>query len=111
MTGDGPVVRLLDDFDARYDFVGNAGSTFFFDTNLDAPRGRIIAIDVEHPECENWREIVPERDDVISFVAMVDDRLVVAYMRDVHHIVKLINLDGTPDGEIDLPDIGSVFIV
>lgn len=108
LAGDGPVVRLLDDFDARYDFVGNDGSTFFFDTNFDAPRGRIIAIDVEHPERENWREVVAEQDDVIAFATMVAERLVVAYLRDVQHIVKLIGLDGTPDGEITLPDIGSV---
>ena len=41
------VVQLLDDFDAEYDFIGNDGPVFwFFRPTLDAPRGRIIAIDI-----------------------------------------------------------------
>ena len=59
---DGEVVPLLDDFDASYNFIGNVGSDFHFVTDLDAPRQRLIAIDVEAPERENWREILAERD-------------------------------------------------
>ena len=65
-----PFVRLLDEADARYDFVDNAGSLFYFNTDLDAPRGRIIAIDVERPQREHWQEIVPQGDDPIDQVAM-----------------------------------------
>ena len=43
---DGKVVELLNDFDAAYDFIGNVGTMFYFKTDLDAPRGRVIAIDI-----------------------------------------------------------------
>src|SRR5207244_4132651 len=56
----GQVVRLLDDFDASYGFVGNDGSLFYFLTDLDAPRKRVIAIDTRHPERSRWREIIPQ---------------------------------------------------
>src|SRR5262249_28036364 len=49
------VVELLPKFDAEYRFLGNDGNLFYFRTDLDAPRGRIIAIDVEHPERDKWR--------------------------------------------------------
>src|SRR5687768_14059502 len=54
------VVRLLDEQDARYDFIDNVEGTFYFNTDLDAPRGRVIAIDVSRPEREQWREIIPQ---------------------------------------------------
>lgn len=63
---DGQVVELLHEFDADYGFVGNDGSTFYFRTDLDAPRGRVIAIDISQPERANWQEIIPEADDTLQ---------------------------------------------
>ncbi|MDQ3701308.1 MAG: prolyl oligopeptidase family serine peptidase, partial [Chloroflexota bacterium] len=105
---DGPFVRLLDEADARYDFVDNVGSLFYFHTDLDAPRGRIIAIDVECPQREHWREIVAQGESPIDQVAMVNDQLVVIYLRDVHHQIQRYSRDGAPLGEIALPGVGAV---
>src|SRR6185436_9657398 len=60
------VVRLLDTFDATYDFLGNDGPTFWFATTLDAPRARVIAIDIRHPERASWKELIPERADTLQ---------------------------------------------
>ncbi len=103
-----PFIRLLDEADARYDFIDNTGSLFYFHTDLDAPRGRIIAIDVQRPEREHWREIVAQREDAIDQVAMVNDQLVVIYLHDVHHQIQRYSRDGTPLGEITLPGLGAV---
>ncbi|HXI16709.1 MAG TPA: S9 family peptidase, partial [Chloroflexota bacterium] len=106
------VVRLLDDADARYDFVDNVGSTLYFSTDLDAPRGRVIAIDLARPERANWREVIPEgagsEVDTIDFVSMVRDHLVVATMHHAHHQVKLYTLEGAFVREVPLPGIGSI---
>jgi len=102
-------VKLLDKADARYDFIGNLDSTFYFHTNLDAPRGRIIAIDVNNPACDNWRQIIPQQDDVIDYVAFVNNHFVVAYMHDVHHLLKIFDLDGTLVRDIALPTLGTVY--
>src|ERR1700740_874561 len=47
---DSAVVKLLDDFDAEYQFIDNDGPVFWMKTDLDAPRGRVIAIDTQHAE-------------------------------------------------------------
>ncbi|NOK59033.1 MAG: Prolyl endopeptidase [Chloroflexi bacterium AL-W] len=60
VESDEPLMPLLDDLDARYLFIDNIGTTFYFLTNLDAPRSRIIAIDIDHPERSYWREIIPQ---------------------------------------------------
>jgi prolyl oligopeptidase len=103
-----PFVRLLDQADARYDFIGNVGPVFYFHTDLDAPRGRIIAIDAQKPARENWREILPQQADVIAFVTIVNHQLVVGWMHDVHHLLTICNLDGRLVREIELPTLGTI---
>src|SRR3989441_769017 len=67
----GEVVRLLDDFDASYSFVGNDGPVFYFLTDLDAPRKRVIAIDTRHAERARWREIIPQSADVLEGIQII----------------------------------------
>ena len=109
LESDGPFIKLLDQADANYTPIGNVGSVFYFKTNLDAPRGRIIAVDVTQPQRENWREIVPESQDVLSSVTLVNNRFVAAYLHDAHHQLKLFDLEGKLVRELPLPGIGSVF--
>src|SRR5690606_19722931 len=100
-------VKLLDDWDADYTFVGHTGSTFFIQTDLDAPRGRVVAIDLEHPERENWIEIVPEAEETIRSVSHVGGKLIATYLKDAATQVLTFSLDGTPAGEVTLPGLGS----
>lgn len=104
----GPFVKLLDDNDARYDPIGNIGPVFYFHTDLDAPKGRIIAIDTDKPARENWKEIIPQTGDVIDYVTMVNDKLVVAWMHDVHHELKIYAAAGKELCQIPLPVLGTV---
>jgi prolyl oligopeptidase len=48
-TPDSPVVELISEFEANFSFIDNDGSVFWFRTDLDAPRGRVIAIDINNP--------------------------------------------------------------
>ncbi|HEU4321590.1 MAG TPA: prolyl oligopeptidase family serine peptidase [Roseiflexaceae bacterium] len=105
---DGPFVRLLDEADARYQLIEADGDTFYVQTNLDAPRGRVVAIDLARPEREHWRTVVPEQDAVIAYAALVSRRLVLVLTRDVHHEVQVYHLDGGFDRTIALPALGSV---
>jgi prolyl oligopeptidase len=104
----GEVVRLLDDFDASYAFVGNVGPVFYFRTDLDAPRGRVIAIDTRHPERGAWREIVPQGQDVLQGAALIGGRLVGNYLRDAHSRLEVFDLEGRHLADIPLPGIGAV---
>jgi prolyl oligopeptidase len=105
---DGPFVRLLDEADAAYNLIGNNGSIFYIQTNQDAPRSRLIAIDLEQPERANWQELIPQQDDVMAFVIMVNNQFVVTYMHDAHHEMKIYTLDGSFVRDITLPTLGSI---
>jgi prolyl oligopeptidase len=103
----GEVVRLLDEGDAMYRFVDSVGDTFYIHTDHDAPRGRIIAIDLDRPEREHWQEIVAQSDDPIDFVTMSGDHLVVAYKHDVKHQLHIFDLEGTPQGTLPTSGVGA----
>lgn len=101
-------VRLIDTADAMFNFVGNDGDLFYVHTDWQAPRGRVVAIDLNHPERENWQDVIPESGDVISFINIVNDQFAIAYMHNAYHQLKLFELDGTFIKEVELPTIGSI---
>jgi prolyl oligopeptidase len=104
----GEVVRLLDDFDASYAFVGNDGPVFYFLTDLDAPRKRVMAIDIRRPERARWREVIPQGDDVLEGVQLIHDTFVANYLHDAHSRLRLFALDGRFLKDVELPSLGSV---
>ncbi|MHC4194003.1 MAG: prolyl oligopeptidase family serine peptidase, partial [Planctomycetota bacterium] len=106
--GTEPFIRLLDDADAGYDFIGNVGPVFYFETDLNAPRGKIIAIDTRNPAKEDWRTVLPQQKDVIDYVGLTNNSFVVIYLHDVHHQVKIYNLDGAFVRQVTLPTLGRV---
>ena len=105
---DAPVVRLLDAFDAQYSFLGNDGPVLYVQTDLDAPRGRIVAIDLRRPGRGAWREIVPEGKDVLTSAGIIANTLVLEYLHDARSVLQLVRIDGTPLREIPLPAAGTV---
>ena len=104
----GEVVRLLDEFDASYAFAGNDGPVFYFLTDLDAPRKRVIAIDTRHPERGRWRELIPQGQDVLEGVRIIHDTFVANYMHDASSRLRLFALDGRMLKDLELPTLGSI---
>ena len=102
-----PVVELLNDFDARYSFIDNDGPIFWFSTDLDAPRGRIIAIDITKPQRAHWREIVPQAAETLEDAGTLNNSFVCLYLKDAHSQVKIFSIDGQMRHEVALPGIGS----
>ncbi|MHC5024172.1 MAG: prolyl oligopeptidase family serine peptidase [Planctomycetota bacterium] len=102
-------VDLIDSFEAEYSFVGNDGPVFYFQTDRDAPRRRIIAMDIRRPAPEGWREIVPESEDTLRGVNLVGNLFVCSYLKDAQTAVRLFDVAGRPVREVQLPGIGSAF--
>jgi prolyl oligopeptidase len=101
------VIELLDKADAEYNFLDNDGTVFWFKTDFKAPLGRIVLIDTSKGLPPQLEELVPESSDKLEAVSVVGDRFIAVYLKDAHSLVKLFKPDGSPDGEITLPAIGS----
>lgn len=105
---DAEVVKLIDEFEAAYNFVGNDGPVFYFRTNLDAPRYKLLAIDTRSPDRANWKTLIPEKDDVLQGIGIVNNQFVASYMHDAHTQVLIYDMDGSLDKEVELPTIGTI---
>ena len=103
-----PVVKLIDEFEADYGVIGNDGATFYVKTDLEAPRGRVIAIDTKNPTRENWKTLIPESEDTLQGVALAGDQFVANYLHNAHSIVRFFDLQGAFIKELPLPGLGSV---
>ncbi len=107
-AGTEPFVRLLDDFDAKYELIGHVAGSLYVLTDSDAPRGRIVEIDLARPDRANWKTVIPEATGTLQFASIVAGRLVVGRLFDAHHAVTVYELDGSFVRDLSLPDIGSV---
>ena len=101
------VIELINEFEAAYDFIGNDGTVFWFLTDRDAPRGRVIAIDTANPGVANWKELIPQAAETIEEVNLVGDHFIVAYLKDARAQIKLFDLNGKFVRQVDLPGIGT----
>ena len=100
----GEWTALIDDFRQEYSFVTNVGPKFYFLTNLDAPKKRVVTIDVTTGE---RAEIVPEAPNVLGGVNRVGDSLFAVYLEDAKTKVKVYRLDGSFVRDVALEGIGS----
>jgi prolyl oligopeptidase len=106
-TPDAPVVELLMDFDADYSFIDNDGPVFWFKTDLNAPRHRVIGVDIRNPARANWKEIIPEATETLTGVGVINNQFLCTYLKDARSQVKIFGLEGAFVREIELPGIGS----
>jgi prolyl oligopeptidase len=101
------IVTLIDNFDAGYFLIDNDGPVFYFMTNKDAPRRRVIAIDTTDPAEANWKEIIPQAEETLSGVDLVGDRFLANYLQDAHTQVKVFDVAGKFESEVKLPGLGT----
>ena len=109
LQADGPVVELVSEMEAGYLFIGNDGPVFYFRTDLEAPLGRLVAVDTRYPEKARWRSLIPQGQDVLEAVKIVNGQFVAVYLHNAYHQMRRFGLDGRPLGEIKLPMIGTIF--
>ncbi|KAI4389994.1 hypothetical protein MLD38_002153 [Melastoma candidum] len=103
-----PFVKLVDNLKAKYDAVANDGSVFTFLTNKDAPKYKLVRVDLNEPNV--WSDVLPESEkDVLRSASAVNgNQMIVSYLSDVKYILQIRDLS-TGSLLNNLPiDIGSI---
>ncbi len=108
-SGSRRAVRLLDEWDALYSFVGNDGPVFFFLTNREAPRYRLVAVDTRRPDPANWVELIPEAEETLRSVSYVGGHFIAQYLKDARSLVRIFDREGAFVREVDLPGLGTAY--
>ena len=102
-----PKVLTLD-FDAEYVVVGADRNTLWLKTDLDAPRGKIVVVDLGRPERKNWKTVVGEQKDALTAAGAVGGHLIAQYLQDAAGQVRVHGTNGKLVREVALPGVGSV---
>ena len=97
---------IVPGFDNNYSYVGNIGDEFFFVTNDGAPLKKVVMTDISAAEPE-WTTVIPESEQTLDGVSLVGGKLIASYLVDAKSKIEVFGLDGTPQGEVALPGIGS----
>lgn len=93
--------------EASFTVIESEGTSLYVLTDKDAPRRKLVAVDLTNPQ-KPWRQILPQSDDLITDLALIDGRWAVVYSRDVHSILKIYEKDGAFVREVPLPTKGTV---
>lgn len=97
---------LVPDFDNYWGIFGNVGTRLFLTTQKGAERGKIVTCDLGDAE-PAFTDLVPEKDAVLNDAVLIGGRLIGSYLSDAQTQVERYQLDGSPDGVVELPGIGS----
>lgn len=97
---------LIPGIDHDWNLIGAIGNRMWFRTDLDAPRGRVMMMDVTTRKPKPVA-IVAQTRDTLTGASLVGSRLVLAYLGDAKSEAELWTLDGKRLGAIGLPDIGT----
>ena len=100
-----PVARLLDQWDAVYEFLGVMDGRLYFRTTKDAARGRVISIDPASPEP---REVVPENEATLHQASLVGGHVIASYLADARSKLVVYGKDGKRLRDVKLPGHGTV---
>jgi prolyl oligopeptidase len=107
LSEDVPVQELISQFEADYSFIDNDDHVFYFRTDLNAPRGRVIAIDTKNPAKSEWKEVIPQSAETLEGVGIINQQFVADYLKDAHSQIKIFDLQGAFVREVELPGLGS----
>ncbi len=103
---DGPFQAIVSDVPAFFN-AAFGGDWLFVRTNWNASNGRIVRVDLAHPEPANWKEIVPAGPYAIDDFTVAGGRLLVAYLENVASTIRIVDANGQRRGEVALPTMGN----
>ena len=103
----GMVIDLIDTFENDFTFIDNDGPLFFFRTDLKAPNGKVIAIDIRKPDPANWKEIIPEAKEKLEGANLIGNLFVASYLKDARSLIKLFSTEGEFIRDVEFPGIGT----
>lgn len=103
-----PFIQLTTDFDYQYSPIEVIDNNVYIFTNYGAPKNRIMVADINNPKLENWKELIPEMESVLSSAEVIGGKLFLTYDKDASNHTYVYSQKGEHMHEIKLPSLGSV---
>jgi len=101
-----PIMPLVEDLKSSWNFLGNDGPVFYFETDHDAPLSKIVKVDVTSKD-HAWSDVIPESADALGGVSFINNQFVLNYLHDAATKIKIYETNGKFVRDVALPGIGS----
>lgn len=101
-----PIMPLVDKLENDYSFIGNDGETFYFRTDKNATRAKVVKVNALEKDLK-WQDVVPEAAETLGSVDFINNQFVLNYLKDAYTQIKIYDMSGKFVREVKLPGIGS----
>lgn len=108
-TGDGAIRTIVEGVPAHFQ-VRFRGGQLFIRTDHEASNFRLVVADPDNPTPDAWSELIPESEDLLESYQFVGDKIVAIYLHEVENRVRVFEMDGTPVGEVPVPEQSTVSV-
>ncbi len=98
---------ITDELNFEHHIIDDVNGSLLMYTNNGAPKYRLVSVDVNNPSKENWKNVIAEKENVLSSVKLAGGKLVATYMKDAYSKIEILNMNGSFDYEFELPGIGT----
>ena len=106
LNSNGGIINIVNNFETNNGIVDNMGTKFYVITDYNAPNQRLVTFDIKNPKQENWVDLIPETENVLS-ISTGGGFIFAEYMKDAVSNIKQYDYNGKLVREVALPGIGS----
>ena len=96
-------VKLFEVMDAEYNFIGNKGKIFYFKTDKNSQKGKIISFNIENNQI---KEIISKKEEILEKAVFLKNLFFTVYLKDASNIIRVYdineNIINNYDGNIPL---------
>ena len=100
--------KVTTGFEFEYNVLDHINDNLIVLTNYKAPKYKLVKINVNSMDIGNWRDILPERKDVLMGCTIVNNKIIANYIVDAKSQAEVYTLDGTKIADIELPTLGTI---
>ncbi|MES2573979.1 MAG: prolyl oligopeptidase family serine peptidase [Bacteroidota bacterium] len=101
-----PIVTLVDNSDSEHNVIDSEGGKLYIETDWNAPNKRVVTVDVNNPKPENWKDFIPETENVLT-PSTSGGFIFANYMKDAVSLIQQYDYSGKLVRDIQLPGLGT----
>lgn len=101
-------IQLTTSFEYDYNVLDHVGDYLYVLTNYKSPKYKLVRININTLDIGNWRDVIPEKKDVLEGCFLAGGKIIATYIEDVKSRVEVYNLDGDKLHQLQLPTLGTV---
>ncbi|MEJ5266749.1 MAG: prolyl oligopeptidase family serine peptidase [Bacteroidales bacterium] len=101
-------VKIVDSFDNDFTVIDEIGNKLYILTNFNAPKYKIIELDLSKPNINFAKDFIPESNDVLQSATFIGGKFILNYTKDAYSKIKIYDSKGKYLYDLDNNEIGTI---